>query len=59
MSSFSCKNYIFDTDSCDKLKSECIPGRRGCVLEGRFKLSEPLQKRIDELEEKRKARLKK
>ena len=51
---FSCKNYLYDTDSCKKLKSECIPGRPGCVLEGKIALSEDLQKRIDELENQRK-----
>lgn len=48
---FSCKNYEYDTDTCAKLKSACIPGRRGCVLEGKVKLSEELQNRINELEQ--------
>jgi len=48
---FSCKNYQYETDDCAKLNSACIPGRRGCVLEGKVKLSEELQKRINELEQ--------
>ena len=47
---FSCKNYLYDTDTCAKLKAACIPGRRGCVLEGKVKLSEELQNRLNELE---------
>lgn len=47
---FSCKNYLYDTDTCAKLKAACIPGRRGCVLEGKVKLSEELQNRVNELE---------
>lgn len=50
--SFSCKNYDYDTDRCRKLKAECIPGRRGCVLEGKVKVSEELNKRLEELEKK-------
>jgi len=46
--SFSCKNYDYATDRCLMLKVDCIPGRRGCVLEGRVKLSGELQKRVDE-----------
>ena len=53
---FSCKNYEYGTDTCAKLKSDCIPGRRGCVLEGRIKVSEELEKGLKELEdEKQKA----
>jgi len=57
---FSCKNHDFDTDICKKLKSRCIMGRRGCVLEGRVAMSEETERLIAELEkeqaEKRKER---
>ncbi len=46
---FSCRNYDFNLNNCQKLKSDCIPGRRGCVLEGRVKVSEELEKRLREL----------
>lgn len=49
---FSCKNYDYNTDKCLLLHAECIPGRRGCVLEGRVALSEELQKRLAELDKK-------
>ena len=46
---FSCKNYDYNEDQCMKLKVACIPGRPGCVLEGKVVLSEDLRARIDEL----------
>ncbi|OKY75335.1 MAG: hypothetical protein BM485_08680 [Desulfobulbaceae bacterium DB1] len=49
---FSCKNYDYNTDKCLKLHAECVPGRRGCVLEGRVAVSEELRKRLDELDKK-------
>lgn len=51
--SFSCKNYDYNDDKCLMLKVECIPGRPGCVLEGKVKLSEALTERIKELEPKK------
>lgn len=51
---FACKNHDFDTDTCNHLKGECIAGRRGCVLEGKVNLSEPIKKKLAELEKKKK-----
>jgi hypothetical protein len=51
--SFSCKNYDYNDDQCLMLKQDCIPGRPGCVLEGRVALSEALIERIKELEQKK------
>lgn len=48
---FSCKNHDFETDICRKLKSRCIMGRKGCVLEGKVNLSEESEKLIAELEQ--------
>ena len=53
---FACKNYVLEEDRCKRLRCECIPGRPGCVLEGRVALSEALEERIRKLEEERKAR---
>ena len=47
---FHCKNYDINNDACRRLKGECIPGRRGCVLEGRVALSEELEERIRALD---------
>jgi len=49
--SFSCGNYDFGTDRCQKLHATCIPGRPGCVLEGKVKFSEELLRRQSELKE--------
>lgn len=51
--SFSCKNYDYNDDKCLMLKQDCIPGRPGCVLEGRVILSEALTERIKELEQRK------
>ena len=48
---FSCKNFDFNSNDCIKLKSDCIPGRPGCVLEGRVKFSEEIEKKLTELAE--------
>ena len=48
---FSCKNFDFNLDNCRKLKTDCIPGRPGCVLEGKVKFSEEIHNRLDELKE--------
>ncbi len=48
---FSCKNFDFNLDNCKKLKTDCIPGRPGCVLEGKVKFSEVIHVRLEELEE--------
>jgi len=48
---FSCGNHDFDTDTCKKLKGPCIMGRPGCVLEGKVKFSEDIEKRLQEFEE--------
>lgn len=47
---FHCKNYDINNDKCRMLKGECIPGRRGCVLEGRVALSEELEAKIKALD---------
>ena len=49
---FHCQNYDINSDQCKKLKGECLPGRKGCVLYGRMALSEELVRKIKDLEEK-------
>jgi len=55
---FSCKNLDFNTDHCLKLKTDCIMGRPGCVLEGRVVVSEEIEKKLKDLEDKAKERKK-
>lgn len=47
---FHCKNYEINKDKCKKLKGECVPGRKGCVLEGRVVVSEELDEKIKALD---------
>jgi len=55
---FSCKNFDFNAENCMKLNSDCIPGRPGCVLEGKVKFSEVIEKKLKGLEAETKARKK-
>lgn len=32
--SFSCPHFAPNGDRCLRLATDCVPGRRGCVLEG-------------------------
>jgi hypothetical protein len=49
---FSCKNFDFNTEDCLKLKTDCIMGRPGCLLEGKVAFSEEIEKKLKALEEK-------
>jgi hypothetical protein len=49
---FSCKNFDFNTEECLKLKTDCIMGRPGCLLEGKVAFSEELLDKLKTLEEK-------
>jgi len=48
---FHCKNYDIENDKCNKLKGECVPARKGCVLEGRMAVSDELAERIRLIDE--------
>jgi len=54
---FYCKNFDCNLNCCMKLNSDCIPGRPGCVLEGKVKFSEEIEERLKDLAEKRPPRL--
>ena len=49
---FSCKNFDFNTEDCLKLKTDCIMGRPGCLLEGKVAFSEEILNKLKALEEK-------
>ena len=55
---FSCKYFDFNTENCLKLKTDCIMGRPGCVLEGKVTFSEEIEKKLNDLENKTKERKK-
>lgn len=48
---FHCKNYDIAADCCKRLSGECVPARKGCVLEGRMVVSDELAERIRRINE--------
>jgi hypothetical protein len=48
---FHCKNYDIENDQCNKLKGDCVPARKGCVLEGRMVVSDELAEKIRRVDE--------
>jgi hypothetical protein len=57
--SFSCPHFDIDRDACLRLKTDCVPGRPGCVLAGSC-FAVPVEQRLREREEenRRRGRLK-
>jgi hypothetical protein len=51
--SFSCPHFCPDDDWCLRLKTDCVPGRRGCVLEGKAVFAVPAEQRVREREEEK------
>jgi hypothetical protein len=50
--SFSCPHFDQARDACLRLKTDCVPGRRGCVLEGST-FAVPVEQRLREHEEEK------
>ena len=48
---FHCKNYDIENSKCKRLSGECVPARKGCVLEGRIAVSEELAEKIQRIDE--------
>lgn len=46
MSSFSCPHYNVKEDACILLKTDCVPGRKGCVLARNSKFAFSVEERI-------------
>ena len=55
---FSCKNFDFNAENCMTLNADCIPGRPGCILEGKVRFSEEIEKKLKELENETRAKKK-
>lgn len=55
--SFSCPHFRLENEYCARLKTDCVPGRRGCVLEGNSVFAVPVEERlrVREEENRRKA----
>ncbi|MFA3784013.1 hypothetical protein ABRY23_13210 [Melioribacteraceae bacterium 4301-Me] len=50
MGSFSCQFIDTEKGYCIRLKKDCIPGRTGCVLKGRFVFAVSAEERIKKSE---------
>lgn len=53
MGSFSCQHIDEVRDFCLLLKTDCIPGRKGCVLRGTSKFAVPAEERVRLREEEK------
>ncbi len=51
--SFSCPHFRPADDYCLRLKTDCVPGRRGCVLAGKTGFAVPAEQRVREREEEK------
>ncbi|HYD83062.1 MAG TPA: hypothetical protein VEA63_03395 [Opitutus sp.] len=51
--SFSCPFYVPDGDYCLRLKTDCVPGRRGCVLPANTQYAVPAEVRVRAKEEEK------
>lgn len=51
MSSFSCPYLDSEKDNCIRLKEDCVPGRKGCVLIGKVEFAVSAEERIKKKKE--------
>ncbi len=51
--SFSCPHFCPDDEHCLRLKTDCVPGRRGCVLDGKSVFAVPAEERVRLREEQK------
>jgi hypothetical protein len=56
MGSFTYPHYDAAKDGCLRLKTDCVPGRRGCVLRGKSVFAFAAEERVREREEAKKAK---
>lgn len=54
MSSFSCPFLETENTFCIKLNVDCVPGRKGCVLNRKFQFAIPAEERIKNKEKNKK-----
>lgn len=53
MSSFSCPHFDMASDYCLRLRTDCVPGRPGCVLSNNSVFAVPVEERIRQKAEAR------
>lgn len=51
--SFSCPHFCPDEEQCLRLKTDCVPGRPGCVLGPKTVFATPVEERIRLREEEK------
>jgi len=56
MSSFSCPHFEMAKDFCTRLRTDCVPGRPGCVLANNSVFAVPVEERIRQKRELRENR---
>ena len=56
MSSFSCPHLDLAQDRCCRLHTDCVPGRKGCVLAGHVTFLVPSEERVRGGEEEKAAK---
>jgi hypothetical protein len=54
--SFSGPHFRPDDEHCVLLKTDCVPGRPGCVIGGKTEFAVPVEQRIREREEEKRRR---
>jgi hypothetical protein len=53
--SFACPHFDIDRDACLRLRTDCVPGRKGCVLDGSV-FAVPVEQRLCEREQENRRR---
>ncbi|GAB4130455.1 MAG: hypothetical protein Kow0040_08290 [Thermogutta sp.] len=51
MTSFSCPHFDMEREFCLRLRTDCVPGRRGCVLANTSVFAIPAEERLRDAEE--------
>jgi hypothetical protein len=51
MSSFSCPHFQTEGEVCLRLRTDCVPGRPGCVLANNSVFAVPVEQRLREKEQ--------
>lgn len=46
--SFACPHFDLERDRCLRLKTDCIPGRLGCVLRDNSIFAVPAERRVED-----------
>ncbi len=54
--SFSCPHFQPDAEHCLRLKTDCVPGRRGCVVPAKTVFATPVEERLRLREEEKRQR---